>query len=120
MLLPCSDRCCGQLEILPIFHHRPGEPQVLGGDGDRRFPVTPSFNQTSRPAAEPVLLLTESGKDGSGAHDEQAGRQLGEHFEQLAANDLGFDKNRPPSSDNRIALVPYRWHENLSAVGDYF
>ena len=31
---------------------------------------------------------------GTGFHANQAGRQLGDHFEQLAANHLGLDENR--------------------------
>ena len=31
---------------------------------------------------------------GAGLHADQAGRQLGDHRQQLAAGHLGFDKNR--------------------------
>ena len=54
------------------MQHRPGQSQVLGGDGDRRFPVAASFNQISGPTTESVLLVAESGENGPGAHDEQA------------------------------------------------
>lgn len=50
----------GESEIFAVVHDRPGQPQVLGGDGDRRFPVTPSFSQVPGPTTEPVLLVAES------------------------------------------------------------
>ena len=67
----CSGGLIDESEIVAVVQHRPGQPQVLGGDGDRRFPVTASFDQVSRPATEPVLLVAQSGENGAGAHDEQ-------------------------------------------------
>ena len=50
------------------MQHRPGQSQVLGGDGDRRLPVAPAFYETSGPAAEAVLLVAKIGEDGARAH----------------------------------------------------
>ena len=33
-------------------------------------------------------------RTGAGFYANQAGRKVGDHFEQLAANDLGLDENR--------------------------
>ena len=38
----------------------------------RRFPVAASFNQGASPTAEAILLVTQTGEDRAGTHDEQA------------------------------------------------
>lgn len=62
----------GETEFLAVVQYRPRQPKVSGGDGDRRFPVAASFDEAACPAAETVLLVSQTGQDGPTAHDQQA------------------------------------------------
>ena len=77
---------------------RPGQSRILRGNGDHGFPVPPSFDQTPCPAAEAILLVTQSGQDGTGTHNQKTA--------QVGIASLG-----DPSQSRLAATAVLPWHQ---------